>query len=54
MVQHNELWWDDKIYVYNITAIEQEILENKKRRNAGKVLTDDSYDFVVFVSAYQT
>jgi hypothetical protein len=48
-----EKWWDGERYEYNLEALTKEILEIKEKRK-GKMLSDDAYDFVVFVSSYQT
>jgi hypothetical protein len=42
-------WWDGELYEYNLESLVRDILEIKEKRN-GKVLSSDSYDFIVFLS----
>ena len=41
-------WWDGEMYEYSLESLTDEIVEIKRDRYC-KVLSEDSYDFVVFV-----
>ena len=47
-------WWDEMVWEYNNEGLTIEVLKNKEQRCNGKVLSNESYDFVVFISSYQT
>ena len=44
----NSRWWDDEIYEYGLKGLTDEIIEIKEKRLHDKVLSDESYDFVVY------
>jgi hypothetical protein len=47
-------WWDELelVYDYDIETLQKAVLIWKDERSDKKILSDESYDFVVFIGAY--
>jgi hypothetical protein len=45
-------WWDEEIYEYNNEAIQESVLNKKRRRAQGLVLSEESYSFVTIISRF--
>ena len=47
IIGSNSRWWDDEMYEYGLKGLTDEIMEIKENRLYEKVLSDESYDFVI-------
>ena len=40
-------WWSELVNYYNLQALTDEIITKKQDRTGDKMLSDDSYDFII-------
>jgi hypothetical protein len=45
-------WWDESVYEYDDEAILESVLDKKRLRATGLVLSKESYSFVTIISRF--
>jgi hypothetical protein len=45
-------WWDEEVYEYDDEAILESVLNRKRQRARGLVLSKESYSFVTIISRF--